>query len=198
MASAIGDQRVGSCGSTFLWLDRFDVEHFVGATEAIALIEAAGFVGGVEGDDADFPAAGLGKSEFDELAGELFATVFRLNIDVEQVAAMGGARVERMRGPVEDHESGAGDDAVSVAGEPADVEAVLDGFCDPGLEVAGHDVEDLIVGASGVDEHAAAVMGYERGIGGCGPSGFQHGKKYTAGACAPAARWSQCASESAS
>ncbi len=132
----------------------------------------------MEGDDANFAAAGFGKGEFDELAGELFAAVFRLDVDVEQVAAMGGARIERVRGPVEDHEAGSGNGAVSVKGKPADVLAVFDGLGDPRLEVAGHDVDDLIVGAACVDEHATAMMGDEGSIGGRGRSGFQHGEKY--------------------
>lgn len=161
-----------------LGFDGFDVEHLVGTTEAVAFVEWASGLGGVEGDDADFTAAGFGKSEFDEMAGELFAAVFRLDIDIEQVGALGGTRVERMRRPVEDHESRSGDNTVSVAGKPADVFAVLDGFGDPRLEVADHDVEDLVVGAAGIDKHAAAVMGDEGSVGGPGRSGFQHGEKY--------------------
>jgi len=162
-----------------LWFDGLDVEHLIRAAEAVALVEAASGFGGVKGDDADFAAAGFGEREFDELAGEFLAAVLRLDVDVEQVSALGGARVERVRCPVEEHEPGSGDHAVSVAGEPADVFAVLDGPGHPGLEIAGHDVEDLIVGASSVDEHAAAMMSDEAGVcSGC-RSGFQHGEKYS-------------------
>lgn len=162
-----------------LRLDRLDVEHFIGAAEAVAFVQASSGFGGVQRDDANLAAARLSKGKLDELAGELFPAVVRLHINIQQVAALGGAGIERVRRPVEKHESGSGDHAAVVAGEPADVFAVCDGLGDPGFKVAGHDVEHLIIRAPGVDKHAPAMMGDKAGVcRGC-RSGFQHGQKYS-------------------
>jgi len=92
---------------------------------------------------------------------------------------MDGAGIERVWRPVEDQESCAGDDAVAVSGEPRDVFLLIDHLRDPGLEVAGHDAENLVVGASRVDEHAPAVMRDDVRVGCCGSSSFQHGAQYS-------------------
>ena len=96
------------------------------------------------------------------LLARLAAAIFGLDVDVEQIAARGGARIEGMRRPVEEEQAGAGDDCAVVFAEPAEVAAFLDGFGDPGLVRLRHDVEYLIVAAAGIDEHAAAMVSDER------------------------------------
>jgi len=129
----------------------------------------------VEGDDTNAALAGFGQGPFDQVAGQLAAPVFRFHIDVEQISAMGGSGVERVRRPVVDHESGSGNHAVSVAGKPAYVLPILNRLGHPRLEVASHDVKNLVVGAAGIHKHAATVMGDELRVSRSRDSGFQHG-----------------------
>lgn len=163
-----------------LWLNRFHIEHFIGGAEACGFIEAAAFLRGVQSDDADATAARLGEGEIDQVAGKAAAAVFGLDVNIEQVAARGGSRVERVRGPVEKEEAGASNDLAVIFAEPAEVLALGDGLGDPRLVRLRHDIEDLIVAAAGIDEHTAAVMSDERSVVGCGRPRLQHDEQYRA------------------
>jgi hypothetical protein len=83
-----------------------------------------------------------------------------------------------MRGPVEKEEAGAGDDFAVVFGEPAEVAAIGDSLRDPWLVGLGHELENLIVAAASVDEHAATVMADERSVGGGRQPRLQHDEQY--------------------
>jgi hypothetical protein len=145
--------------------DRFHIEHFIRGAKAGGFVEASAFLRGVEGNDADTATARLCEGELDEVAGEMAAAVFGLDVDVEQVAARGGTGIERMRGPVEQEEASTSDDFAIVLGEPTEVVAIGDGLGDPRFVGLGHELEDLIVAAASVDKHAAAVVGDERRVG---------------------------------
>lgn len=134
----------------------------------------------MQSDDADATAASLGEGEIDEVAGESAAAVFGLDVNIEQIAARSGSRVERMRRPVEQEQAGAADNLAVVFAEPAKVFAIGDGLGDPRLVGLGHNIEDLIVAAAGVNEHAAAVVRDERSVVGCRRPGLQHEEKYRA------------------
>ena len=159
-------------------LSGLDVKHFVGGAEAGGLVKAAGQVGGVEGNDADAAAAGFRESEFDEIAGEMAAAIIRLYIDVKEIAASSGPRVEGVRGPVEQKQARASDDLTVVFGEPAKIAVVRDGLGDPRLVGLSHELEHLIVAASGINKHAATMTGDERSVGGRRQPGFQHDEQY--------------------
>ncbi len=159
-------------------LSGFDKEHFVGGAETGGFVEAAALFSGVQGNDADAAAACFGESEFDEVAGEMAAAIIQLDVDVEEVAAGGGARVEGMRRPVEQKQARAGDDLTVVFSEPAEIAVVGDGLCDPRFVCLNHELEDLIVSASGINKHAATMTGDERSVGGRRQPGFQHDEQY--------------------
>lgn len=157
-----------------LRLDGFHVEHFICLSKAIALVELSSRLGGVEGDHPDASTAGFGECILDQMAGQPLAPVFGFNIDVQKVASLRGAGIERVRRPVEEHQTGSGNDLVSIAGEPAEIFPVSDGLGDPGLEIAIHDVEDLVIGASGIYKHAMPVISDELCISRGRRSCFQH------------------------
>ena len=77
-----------------LRFDRLDVKHFICTPKAVAFVQATRGFSGVQRDDANLAAASLGQREFDEVAGEFFAAVLRLDVNVEQIAAVPGVRVE--------------------------------------------------------------------------------------------------------
>lgn len=83
-----------------------------------------------------------------------------------------------MRGPVKQKQARAGDDLPVVLGEPAEIAVVGDGLCDPRLVGLRHELEHLIVAASGIDKHAATMTGDERSVGGRRQPGFQHDQQY--------------------
>ena len=161
-----------------LRLDRFDKKHFIGRAEACGFVEAAAFFGRMQSDDADAAAARLGEGQVDEIAGQATAAVFGLDVDVEEIAARGGARVEGVRGPVEEEEADAGDDFAILFSEPAEVAAVGDGLRDPRLVGLRHELEDRIVAAAGVDEHAATVAGDEWSVGSGRQPRLEHDEQY--------------------
>ena len=134
----------------------------------------------MQGDDADAAAEGFGESELDEVAGQMAAAIFRLDVDVQEVAAGIVSRIEGMRRPVEEEEAGSGDYFAVVFGEPAEVAAVGDGLRDPRLVRLGHELENLIVAAAGIDKHAAAMMRDERSVGGESLPRLQHDEQYRA------------------
>ena len=159
-------------------LYRFDIEHFVRGAKARGFVEASAFFGGVEGHNADVAPPRFGEGIFDEVAGEMAAAIIQLDVDVEEVAAGGGARVEGMRRPVEQKQARAGDDLTVVFSEPAEIAVVGDGLCDPRFVCLNHELEDLIVSASGINKHAATMTGDERSVGGRRQPGFQHDEQY--------------------
>lgn len=132
----------------------------------------------MEGHNADVAPPRFGEGIFDEVAGETATAIFGLDVDVEKIAARGGVRVEGMRRPVEEEQAGTSDDFAIVLGEPAEVAAIGDGLGDPGIVGLSHELEHLIVTAAGIDEHAAAVMGDERSVGGGGQPRLQHDQQY--------------------
>lgn len=132
----------------------------------------------MQSDYAYAAAACFSEREIDEVAGEAAAPILRLHVDVEQIAARGGARIERMRRPVEEEQTGSADDGAAVFAEPADVAAFLDHFCDPRFVRLSHNVEYLIVAAACIDKHAAAMMGDEGSVGSSRQPGSQHDEQY--------------------
>jgi tRNA(Ile)-lysidine synthase len=132
----------------------------------------------VQGNDADAATAGLRKREFNEIAGESASAIVLLDVNVEEVAAVGGARIEGMRRPVKQKQARPGDNLPVVLGEPAEIAVVGDGLCDPRLVGLRHELEHLIVAASGIDKHAATMTGDERSVGGRRQPGFQHDQQY--------------------
>jgi len=106
------------------------------------------------------------------------APIFRLDVDVEQVAARSGARVERVRRPVEEKQASAGNDFAIVFGEPAEVAAVVDGLSDPRFVGLGHELENLVVPPAGINKHTATMASDERSVGGRRQPRLQHEKKY--------------------
>jgi tRNA(Ile)-lysidine synthase len=154
--------------------DRLDVEHFVRGAETGGFVQTTALLSRVQGNDADAAASGLGERELDEIAGEMAATIIPLNVDIEEVAAGCGARVEGMRGPVEQQQARAGDHLTVVFCEPAKIAAVGNGLFDPRLVSLRHELEDLIVAPSGIYKHTATMTRDKRSVGGRRQPGFQH------------------------
>jgi hypothetical protein len=142
-------------------LSRLNVKHFVGGPEAGGFVQAAAFLSGMKSHNPDPAAASFRKREVDEIAGEMAAAIILLNVNVEQVSAGGRARVERVRGPVKQEQTRSGNNRTVIFGEPAKVAAIRDGLRDPWLVSLRHELEHLIVPASGIDKHAATMTGDE-------------------------------------
>ena len=132
----------------------------------------------MQGHDADTAAAGFGEGQLNELAGETPAPVFGLHVDIQQVAAPGRARIERVGRPVQQEQPGSGDRHTLILGDPADVQAVGDGFGHPGLVRLRHHLQDLIVAPPGIDEHPATMTSDEGSVGSNRQPGSQHDEKY--------------------
>jgi hypothetical protein len=148
-----------------------DVKHFFGGAEAVADVERASGSGGVKRDDADVAAAGLGENELDELGGKTFPAIFRIDIDVEQVATVASG-IEGMRRPVKDEESSAGDGLAVVEDEPAEVFSSLHHFNQPGRKALRHIAEEVVVRAAGIDKHAMTMAGDDGCVRGSGRASF--------------------------
>jgi hypothetical protein len=112
----------------------------------------------MQSHDADAAAARLGEGKLDQVRGEAATAIFGLDIDVEQIATRAGLRIQRMRRPVEEEETRAGDDIAVVFTEPAEILAIGNSLRNPGLVRLGHELEALIVAAARVYEHAATVV----------------------------------------
>lgn len=132
----------------------------------------------MQGNNADAAATGLRERKLDQIAGEMAAAIIRLDVDVEEVAASRGAWIEGVRRPVEQEQPRSRHDLAIVFGEPAKIAAVGNGLCDPRLVGLRHELEDLIVAASGIDKHAATMTGDERSVGRRRQPGFQHDEQY--------------------
>src|SRR5271154_233610 len=115
-----------------LGLDRLNIKHLVRLAEAVALVEPLALLGRVQGNDADLSAACFGEGHLYKMAGQLTATVLRLDVNIGQVAALRRAGIERMRRPGEEQQARPSDNGVSIGGEPAEVFSLVDHFCDPG------------------------------------------------------------------
>jgi hypothetical protein len=167
-------------------LDRLHVEHLVGSAEAIALIERAAGVGGVQRDHADAATAGFGQGEFNEMARNVFSAMGGLDVNVEQITAMFRAGIEGMGRPVEDHEATASDHlACIIEREPSHVIAGLQLLRHPGMEVLRHHIEDAIVGPARIHKHAPAVVRDDGGVGSSGGAGCEHACEYRAESAEP-------------
>ena len=134
--------------------------HLVGGLEAEVLIERSAWLGCVQGDDADVAAAGLFHGAIEQHAADTLATKLRVDVEVQEIAADGAGVLEGWS-EVHEHEAGTGDDAVLGHGQPAEVFMVLELSCNPRPEVFDYGVEEIVIGAAHVDEHAAALVGEE-------------------------------------
>lgn len=83
-----------------------------------------------------------------------------------------------MRWPVEQEKTRAGDDLSFLFRQPPNVAALNDGIGHPRLVSLSHQTEHLIVAASGINKHAAAMMGDERSVRSDRQPGFQHEEQY--------------------
>jgi hypothetical protein len=79
-----------------------------------------------------------------------------------------------MGGPVEQQQSGSGDNFALIFGEPAEISAFVHHAHDPRLEVLGHDVQYLVIAASGIYKHAMAMVGNGGGVGWGGCARLKH------------------------
>lgn len=128
--------------------------------------------------NADAAATGFSQRKLDELAGETAAPVLRFHIDVQQVAAFGRARIEWVRRPIEQKQPGAGHRHAFVFHDPANVQAVGNGFGDPRLMHLRHYLQDLVIAAPGIDKHTATMTSDKGSIGSNRQPGSQHEEKY--------------------
>jgi hypothetical protein len=116
--------RIGTDSVTGSAVHRLHVEHFIGWAEAVALVKRLAGIRRMERHHTDFLPASLGKCLVDQLTGQPLAAVLRFDVDIQQVAALILARVQRVRRPVENHQAGAGDHLPAFGGKPAQVPAV--------------------------------------------------------------------------
>jgi hypothetical protein len=158
--------------------DGLDIKHLVGGAKTDRFIEAPAFFGGMQSHHADTATACFSKGKFNQFAGQMAAAILRLNVDIQQIAAQGGTRIERMWRPVEQQQAGAGNHIPLVFGKPAKIALV--GYClgDPRFVGLSHQLENLIVAAAGIDKHAATMASNERSIGGGRQPGLQHVEQY--------------------
>ena len=66
-----------------LALDRLHIEHLVGVAKAVVFVKSTAGIGGVQRDDADPAAAGLGQGKLNEMAGDVLSPMGRIDVDVQ-------------------------------------------------------------------------------------------------------------------
>ena len=79
---------------------RLHVEHLVGGPKAVGDIERPALGSGMQRYHPDSPSSRFRKGQFYEMACQLAPPVLRLDVDIQQIAALRRNRVERMRRPV--------------------------------------------------------------------------------------------------
>lgn len=132
----------------------------------------------MQSDDPDPTATCFRQRQIDEIAREVAPAILSLHVDVQQVSAQRGSRVERVRRPVEQQQPGAGNHFTVFFGKPAEIAMVGDGLGDPRFVRLSHELEDLIVAAACIHKHAAAVTSDERSVGGGRQPRLQHDEQY--------------------
>lgn len=173
----------GECRSALDW---FHIKHFVRGAEAIAFVEGPTSIRGVQGDNPDAATACFGECQLDQVAGDVFSAVLRLDIDIQQITAVAGGGVQRVWRPVQNHQSAAADDIAGITEcEPAEIFAGLKLLRNPWLEMLCHHIEDAVVGSSCIHEHAPAMAGDDGGIGSGRSTGFEHVCEYRAEVALP-------------
>lgn len=148
--------------------------HFVGGGEALLFIDGAALAGGVERGDADIVAAGLIEADLDQLPSQSAAAIVRIDEDVEDVAALRGGGIARVRRPVQDEQAGGGDGSGVGGDDPPGIAAVGETGKEPRLEVAGHLVERAAVRGAHPLEHGATMGGDQGCVRRGGEAGFEH------------------------
>ncbi len=79
---------------------RLHEEHLVSGPKAVGDIKRATLGGGMQCDYPDPPPSRFRKGQFYEMACQLAPPVLRLDVDIQQIAALRRNRIERMRRPV--------------------------------------------------------------------------------------------------
>lgn len=129
--------------------------------------------------DTDASAASLSQRELDQSACNVLPPVCRLYVDVQQISAVNGCRIERVRGPVEKHQAAAADHLAGIVQrQPAHVLAGLELLGDPGVKMLLHHVQDPVVRAACIHKHTPAMAGNDGGISGGGGAGSGHACEY--------------------
>ena len=164
----------------WLRLDRLNVEHLICRAEACRFVEAAALFRRVKGYDADAAPACFGKRQFDEIRRQVAAAIFRFNVNIEQVSAPAGLRIERVRRPVEQQQARSSDDFAILFTEPTEVFSLGDGLRNPGFVRLNHQIQKLIVAPAGVNKHAPAMACDEWSVGGRSRPCVQHDEQYRA------------------
>ena len=127
------------------------------------LVEGTAELRGMEGDDLDVEAAGLGEDGLKQGAGEATAAKLWIDVKIQQIGT-DGFDVQEVRGKVHEPHAGATDDAPLFRGQPAEVGRILEARFDPGEEGGLHRVHAGVVGLSSVDKHPAPLIGDEGGV----------------------------------
>ena len=136
--------RVSGLGSRVQGRGWMEVEHLVGGSEAEGGVEGPAGVRGVEGDDAKSAAAGFVEAELEKVSCEALAAMGRVDIHVEDVAAVVVRGVEGMGRPLKQEETGGGDGLVIGLDDPAEVFAFGEHTPEPGREVEAHGGEGVV------------------------------------------------------
>lgn len=127
----------------------------------------------MERDDTDMTVAGFFHGAIEQGTAKAVAAKLRFDVEIEEIGA-GCAGVFDVRWEVDEHEAGAGDDAVLLGGEPAEVLVVLELTGDPGSEVGDDGAQGVVVGTAHVDEHAMAMVGDDFDVADGGGAGCEH------------------------
>jgi|GEM_PF-387482 len=143
--------------------------------EVEAFIDRAAGFGGVQRDDTDASAMCFVHAELDQPARESAPAMRGRDEDIEQVAALLAAGVERMRRPVEDEKTGGSDRLAFVDGDPAGIPVVANHAFGPGSGVALNLYKRVVGGDVIFVKHGSTVRGDESRIGWVGGTEFHLG-----------------------
>jgi hypothetical protein len=113
----------------------------------------------MQGDHTNFLLARLGQCLIDQVAGQLLAAMFRLHVNIQQVAALILTRIKRMRRPVENDQARSGNHLAALCGQPAEIPSVRQPGFDPWFEVLRHHIKDPVVLAPSIHKHSPPVVG---------------------------------------
>ena len=135
------------------------VEHLVRPAEAVALVQRFAGIRRMERDYPNLLFARLSQGLIDQLAGQLLSPMLRLNIKVQQVAALILPRIQRVWRPVQDDQARAGNHLAAFGGQPAEIPSIRQPGFHPRFKVLRHYIKDPVILPPRVHKHAAPVVG---------------------------------------
>src|ERR1700734_1931192 len=119
--------------------------HLAGRVEAELLIHGPAGIGAMQRDDGNAARVRFSQTLLDEIVRQAAPAELRIDVDIQQIAALAGPGMEWVRRPVNDQQPGRACDAQILFCDPAQIASLADPLAYPRLKGAAHGVEDCVV-----------------------------------------------------